>query len=128
MRRNLHFDLMSDSHDKRQMLPVSTSGATGEPLTLYAEKTQLEMRWATTLRNQEWTGYRFGDRQVAACGTCDLGRPRLQALRERLDAVLARRAVVARRSRWTATGCAAPPSRCAGIPRALVSGDAAALQ
>ena len=64
IRRNLHFDLMSDAHDKREMLPITTSGSTGEPLTLYADKTQLEMRWATTLRNIEWTGYRFGDRQV----------------------------------------------------------------
>ena len=55
IRRNLYFDLMSDAHDKGQMLPITTSGSTGEPLTLYADKTQLEMRWATTLRNIDWT-------------------------------------------------------------------------
>ncbi len=126
VRRNLHFDLMSDSHDKRQMLPVSTSGSTGEPLTLYAEKTQLEMRWATTLRNQEWTGYRFGDRHVRPWDM-RLGKPRLQALRERLDAVLARRA------EFPAIAMDGEGLRRAGAfvrrhPRSLVQGDAAALQ
>jgi phenylacetate-CoA ligase len=125
IRRNLHFDLMSDSHDKRQMLPISNSGPTGEPLTRYVEKTQLEMRWATTLRNQEWTGYRFGDRQVRLWDM-DLGRPRLQALRERLDALLARRTTFA------AVAVDAAGLRRAGElvrhrPGSLVHGNAAAL-
>jgi len=90
LRQNLYFDLMSVAHNKRQMLPVTTSGSTGQPLNLYAEKTQLEMRWATTLRNIEWTGYRFGDRQVRLWHST-LGMSRLQVLKERLDAVLCRR-------------------------------------
>jgi phenylacetate-CoA ligase len=92
VRRNLHFDLMSDSHDKRRMLSASTTGATGEPLTLYADKSRLEMRWATELRNQEWTGYRFGDRQ-ARPWSLRLARPRLPFLRDRLDDLLTRRRV-----------------------------------
>jgi len=90
IRNNLHFDLMSDHHNKRLMLAVTTSGSTGEPLTLYADKTQLEMRWATTLRNIEWTGYRFGDRQVRLWHST-LGMTRRQAFQERLDALLSRR-------------------------------------
>jgi phenylacetate-CoA ligase len=90
VRRNLHFDLMADNHDKRRMLAIATSGSTGEPLTLYADKTQLEMRWATTLRNLEWTGYRFGDRQVRLWHST-LGLTRRQAMQERLDALLMRR-------------------------------------
>jgi phenylacetate-CoA ligase len=90
VRRNLHFDLMADNHDKRRMLAITTSGSTGEPLALYAEKVQLEMRWATTLRNLEWTGYRFGDRQVRLWHST-LGLSPRQALQERLDAVLSRR-------------------------------------
>ncbi len=90
IRKNLHFDLMSDASDKGQMLPVTTSGSTGEPLTLYAEKTQLEMRWATTLRNIEWTGYRFGDRQVRLWHST-LGMSSFQAIKERLDAFFTRR-------------------------------------
>jgi len=126
VRRTLHFDLMSDAHDKRQMLPVSTSGASGEPLTLYVEKTQLEMRWANTLRNQEWTGYRFGDRQVRLW---DMNLPRapLQALRDRLDGLLARRTT------FSAVAAGADDlQRAAALvrrrPGALVRGEAAALQ
>jgi phenylacetate-CoA ligase len=90
IRRNLHFDLLSDRYDATRMLPITTSGSTGEPLTLYADKTQLEMRWATTLRNIEWTGYRFGDRQVRLWHAT-LGMSRLQVFKERLDALLTRR-------------------------------------
>jgi phenylacetate-CoA ligase len=126
VRRTLHFDLMSDAHDKRQMLPIRTSGATGEPLTLYAEKTQLEMRWASTLRNEEWTGYRFGDRQLRLWDM-RLGRPRLQALREWLDEWLARRAVVAAIA-LDADGLRGAAEQVRRNPGALVSGDAAALQ
>lgn len=90
IRRHLHFDLMSSHHDKSKMLAVTTSGSTGEPLTLYADKAQLEMRWATTLRNCEWTGYRFGDRQVRLWHST-LGLSRLRAVREHLDAWLSRR-------------------------------------
>lgn len=90
IRRNLYFDLISDTHDKRQMLPITTSGSTGEPLTLYADKTQLEMRWATTLRNIEWSGYRFGDRQVRLWHST-IGMSRIQVFKERLDAIMSRR-------------------------------------
>jgi phenylacetate-CoA ligase len=90
IRQNLYFDLISDVHDKSQMLPITTSGSTGEPLTLYADKTQLEMRWATTLRNIEWTGYCFGDRQVRLWHAT-LGMSRIQVFKERLDAILTRR-------------------------------------
>ena len=90
IRRNLHFDLVAEGHDKRRMVPITTSGSTGEPLILYADKTQLEMRWATTLRNIEWTGYRFGDRQVRLWHST-IGMSGLQACKERLDAWLSRR-------------------------------------
>ena len=35
---------------------------------VYVDRAQLEFRWAATLRSQEWTGYRFGDRQLQAVG------------------------------------------------------------
>lgn len=92
LRRNLHFDLLSDAHDKLRMLPITTSGASGEPLTVYADRTQLEMRWAAALRSQEWTGYRFGDRQVQLLSSAS-DSSRLQRWRARLDAFLSRRTV-----------------------------------
>ncbi len=90
VRANLYFDLLADNHDKNRIQKITTSGSTGEPFVTYADKFQLEMRWATTLRNQGWTGYRFGDRAVRLWHTT-IGMTRLQALRERLDAWLQRR-------------------------------------
>ena len=61
IRQHLYFDIMSENHDKSQVLKITTSGSTGEPFVCYADRAQLEVRWAATLRAQEWTGYRFGD-------------------------------------------------------------------
>lgn len=90
VRSCLYFDLLSDNHDKKKMLKITTSGSTGEPFVCYADKTQLEMRWAATLRSMEWTGYRFGDRQ-ARLWHQTLGMSFGQVVRERLDAWLSRR-------------------------------------
>jgi phenylacetate-coenzyme A ligase PaaK-like adenylate-forming protein/glycosyltransferase involved in cell wall biosynthesis len=90
VRRRLHFDLFADDHRKRDMHKISTSGSTGEPFTTYADRHQLEMRFATTLRAMEWTGWRFGDRQVRLWHQT-IGMTRTQILRERIDAWLLRR-------------------------------------
>jgi phenylacetate-CoA ligase len=90
VRKHIYFDLLSDNHDKRKMLKITTSGSTGEPFVCYADKYQLEMRWAATLRSMEWTGYRFGDRQ-ARLWHQTIGMTWTQAIRERLDALLSRR-------------------------------------
>ena len=82
VRRNLYFKLFADNHRKREMLKISTSGSTGEPFTTYADRYQLEVRFATTLRGSEWTGWRFGDRQ-ARLWHQTLGMTRLQIIRER---------------------------------------------
>jgi phenylacetate-CoA ligase len=90
LRDNLYFDLLSDNHDKRKIQKVVTSGSTGEPLAVFVDRFQLDMRWANTWRNVEWTGYRFPDRQVRLWHST-IGLKRTQALKERLDALLARR-------------------------------------
>ena len=90
IRKHLYFDIMSDNHDKAQVLEVTTSGSTGEPFVCYADRAQLEFRWAATLRAQEWTGYRFGDPSVRLWHQT-LGMSPAQALRERLDAALSNR-------------------------------------
>lgn len=90
VRENLHLGILSNNHDKSKILRVTTSGSTGEPFTIYAEKRQLEMRWAATLRSTEWTGYRFGDRQVRLWHK-NLGMKPLEVLKERLDAFFVRR-------------------------------------
>ena len=75
------------------MLRVTTSGSTGEPFVCYADRAQLEFRWAATLRAQEWTGYRFGDPTVRLWHQT-LGMSRAQAWRERADARLSNRTFV----------------------------------
>ena len=90
LRENLYFDLMSDTHDKKKVLKIFTSGSTGEPMTCYVDQHQLEIRWASTLRSVEWTGYRFGDRQ-ARLWHQTIGMSRSQVWRERIDAFLCRR-------------------------------------
>jgi phenylacetate-CoA ligase len=72
------------------MLKVTTSGSTGEPFTTYADRHQLEWRFATTMRAAEWTGWRFGDRQ-ARLWHQTLGMSWSQVVRERIDALFMRR-------------------------------------
>ncbi len=93
IRKHLHFDIMSENHDKAQILRVSTSGSTGEPFVCYADRAQVEVRWAATLRAQEWTGYRFGDPCVRLWHQT-LGMSRAQAAKERADAILSSRTFI----------------------------------
>jgi len=90
IRENLYFELLSDNHKKKEILKISTSGSTGEPLVLYVDRYQLEMRWAATLRSMEWTGYQFGDRQ-ARLWHQTIAMSWLHRLKERLDALFLRR-------------------------------------
>jgi phenylacetate-CoA ligase len=90
VRKHLYFDIMSDNHDKAEILKVTTSGSTGEPFVCYVDRAQLEFRWAATLRSMEWTGYRFGDRQLRLWHQT-LGMSKTQVAREFADAMLSRR-------------------------------------
>jgi phenylacetate-CoA ligase len=93
IRKHLYFDIMSENHDKAQILKVTTSGSTGEPFVCYADRAQLEVRWAATLRAQEWTGYRFGDPCVRLWHQT-LGMSKTQAAKERADAILSSRTFI----------------------------------
>ena len=90
VRGRLYFDFFADNHRKREMLRISTSGSTGEPLVTYGDRYQLEIRFATTLRALEWTGWRFGDRQ-ARLWHQTIGMTRAQVAREKIDAFFMRR-------------------------------------
>ncbi|HMU40008.1 MAG TPA: glycosyltransferase [Pseudomonadota bacterium] len=93
VRKHLYFDMMSETHDKSQILKISTSGSTGEPFVCYADRSQLEFRWAATLRAQEWTGYRFGDPCVRLWHQT-LGMSLEQVVREHLDALFCNRTFI----------------------------------
>lgn len=93
IRQNLYFDILSQDHTKAEIQRITTSGSTGEPFVCYADRPQLEFRWAATLRSQEWTGYEFGDPCVRLWHQT-IGMSKSQALREQLDAFLSRRKFV----------------------------------
>jgi phenylacetate-CoA ligase len=87
---NLYFGIISDNHIKKDMLKIVTSGSTGTPFTCFADRYQLEMRWAATLRSMEWTGYVFGDR-CARLWHQTIGMSLSQIIKEYIDSFLSRR-------------------------------------
>ncbi|MEK9131667.1 MAG: glycosyltransferase [Patescibacteria group bacterium] len=93
VRENLYFDMLSDNHNKEKILKITTSGSTGEPFVCFADKHQLEIRWASTLRSMEWAGYRFGDKQIRLWHQT-LGMSFTQVIREYLDALFNRRSFI----------------------------------
>ncbi len=93
VRRHLHFDIMQEGVSHADILRISTSGSTGEPFVCYADRAQLEFRWAATLRSQEWTGYRFGDPTLRLWHQT-IGMSQKQAFQEHLDAWFANRSFV----------------------------------
>ena len=90
LRRDLYFDLFADDYRADDVLKISTSGSTATPLTTYGDRYQLEVRFATTLRAAEWTGWRIGDKQ-ARLWHQTLGMTRSQVRREKTDAFFMRR-------------------------------------
>lgn len=93
VRRNVHFQLFSEDVRYRDLHRISTSGSTGEPFVTYADRFQLEVRFATTIRALEWTGWRYGQKQLRLWHQ-KIGMTSTQAMRERLDALLMRRSFV----------------------------------
>jgi phenylacetate-CoA ligase len=85
IRQNLDNGLISSKIKQKHMLRINTSGSTGQPFTIYADRDQLEVRYASTFRSLEWTGWRFGDRQ-ARLWHQTLGMSRSQIIREHVDA------------------------------------------
>jgi phenylacetate-CoA ligase len=93
VRENIYFDLLSDNHKKAEILRIQTSGSTGEPFVCFADRHQLEIRWAATQRSIEWTGCRFGDKQ-ARLWHQTIGMSLSQIIREKIDALFNRRIFV----------------------------------
>ncbi|MFC2162115.1 glycosyltransferase [Candidatus Altiarchaeota archaeon] len=90
VRGNLYRGLISNDYDHHKILKITTSGSTGEPFECYADKKQLEFRWAATKRSMEWAHYRFGDRQVRFWHQT-IGMKPIQIIKERLEAFLSNR-------------------------------------
>jgi len=85
VRSNLENGLISTAFKQADLHRINTSGSTGEPFTIYANRNQLEVRFAATLRAMQSTGWDFGDPQVRLWHQT-LGMSRSQVIRERIDA------------------------------------------
>lgn len=93
VRAELEHGLRSWRAQRGALLRIATSGSTGEPFVLDVERDQLELRWASTMRALEWTGWRWGDPQ-ARLWHQTIGMRRSQIVRERIDAWLLRRSFI----------------------------------
>lgn len=93
VRENLYFKLIAENHSKRDMHRIATSGSTGQPFVTYADREQLEIRFASTIRSLEWTGWRFREPQVRLWHQT-IGLSRSQEIREKLDARLMNRTFI----------------------------------
>lgn len=87
VRRHLYFDIMSEDHDKEHVLEIRGSGAGREPFTCYADRAQLEFRWAAAARARAWTGHRFGEPWVRLGHRPERANVRRRA-RDELDRLL----------------------------------------
>ena len=90
LREELESKILARDVDYTNILPIVTSGSTGQPLKLYADKEQLELRFATTLRAMEWTGWKFGLPQVRLWHQT-IGMSPSQIIREYCDAFFLKR-------------------------------------
>ena len=82
--------LFSRNSKREEVLEIKTSGSSGQPFITFADRFQLEVRFATTMRALEMTGYKFGDRQLRLWHQ-KIGMSKFQARAERIDAWFLRR-------------------------------------
>lgn len=85
--------LFSKFANKNDILEIKTSGSSGQPFITFADRFQLEIRFATTMRALEMTGYEFGDRQLRLWHQ-KIGMSKFQARAEKIDAWLLRRTFI----------------------------------
>ena len=83
-------DLLSKNIKKSELWLISTSGSSGEPLNIYVNRSQLEVRWANTIRAWTWTGWTPRKKQ-ARLWHQTIGMNILQIIREYLDSLFFKR-------------------------------------
>ena len=79
-----------DFSNKYKTHRIATSGSTGSPLIVFADREQLEWRFASTLRALMWTGWKIGDKQYRLWHQ-KIGMTRVEVIKERIDAAFLRR-------------------------------------
>jgi phenylacetate-CoA ligase len=60
--------LVSSAYDVSKCRVKTTSGSTGVPLTIYCDEPAMQWKAACTLRSDEWSGYRLGQRVAKVWG------------------------------------------------------------
>ena len=60
--------LLSDQFDPKSLYCKQTSGSTGVPLRVFVDQESLQFKRACTLRADEWSGWRFGERVAMLWG------------------------------------------------------------
>lgn len=60
--------LVSSAFDLEKLRVKRTSGSTGVPLTIYCDEPAIEWKTACTIRSDEWSGYRLGQRVAKVWG------------------------------------------------------------
>lgn len=60
--------LVSSAFGIAQLREKRTSGSTGVPLTIYCDEPAMEWKTACTIRSDEWSGYRLGQRVAKVWG------------------------------------------------------------
>ncbi len=60
--------LVSSAYDIAKCRVKTTSGSTGVPLTIYCDEPAMQWKTACTLRSDEWSGYRLGQRVAKVWG------------------------------------------------------------
>ena len=60
--------LVSSAFDISKLRVKRTSGSTGVPLTIYCDEPAMQWKTACTIRSDEWSGYRLGQRVAKVWG------------------------------------------------------------
>ena len=60
--------LVSGAYDIAKCRVKTTSGSTGVPLTIYCDEPAMQWKTACTIRSDEWSGYRLGQRVAKVWG------------------------------------------------------------
>ncbi len=60
--------LLSNRYEPAALYRKQTSGSTGVPLTVFVDQDSLQWKRACTLRSDEWSGWRFGERAALLWG------------------------------------------------------------
>jgi phenylacetate-CoA ligase len=60
--------LVSSAYDIAKLRVKKTSGSTGVPLTIYCDEPAMQWKAACTIRSDEWSGYRLGQRVAKVWG------------------------------------------------------------